>query len=145
METPKNKMSSPDHIVCPACESGMLRPRSHSLLVADCEGCGQALDRTFFRTLKQIATLGEALGEHACEECGHPEVFRMSDSVFACPACRSEVVPAGFSDHPGGGFIEGSSIYDPEQQAVPEPLLDTMLNALHQWINLRDRPGRTSK
>jgi hypothetical protein len=44
-------------------------------------------------TLKRIAALPDAQGGHACEECGHPEMRRLTDGVFHCPACRSEVLP----------------------------------------------------
>jgi ribosomal protein L37AE/L43A len=43
------------------------------------------------RTLEQIASLPEVLGKHACE-CGHPEMRRLPDGVFHCPACGLEVV-----------------------------------------------------
>jgi hypothetical protein len=44
-------------------------------------------------TLRGISALPEVLGRHACEECGHPEMRRLPDDTFHCPACRSEVVP----------------------------------------------------
>ncbi len=43
--------------------------------------------------LRQIVALPDALGKHACEECGHPEMRRLPDGTFHCPACGSEVVP----------------------------------------------------
>ena len=145
METPRNKTSSPDHIICPGCESGRLRPKPYSLLLAVCEDCGRTLDRALFRTLKQIATLGEALGEHGCEECGHPEMRRMPDGVFSCPDCRSEELPAGFSDPPREEWATDASVYALEQQAVSEPVLDTMLDALYRWVRFWDRSGGTNK
>ena len=42
--------------------------------------------------LKRIVALPEALGEHPYE-CGHPEMRRLPDGVFHCPACRSEMLP----------------------------------------------------
>jgi hypothetical protein len=43
-------------------------------------------------TLRDIVGLPDALGVHPCE-CGHPEMRRLPDGVFHCPACRSEVLP----------------------------------------------------
>jgi hypothetical protein len=43
-------------------------------------------------TLRQIAGLPDANGRHACE-CGHPEMRRLPDDVYWCPACGSEVLP----------------------------------------------------
>jgi ribosomal protein L37AE/L43A len=43
-------------------------------------------------TLEQIIALPDALGEHACG-CGHPEMRRLPDGMFHCPACGSEVFP----------------------------------------------------
>jgi hypothetical protein len=43
-------------------------------------------------TLEEIVSLPDALGGHACE-CGHPEMRRLPDGVFHCPACGSEVIP----------------------------------------------------
>jgi len=48
-------------------------------------------------TLRGISTLPDALGKHACEECGHPEMRRLPDGTFHCPACRSEVLPSDAS------------------------------------------------
>jgi hypothetical protein len=53
-------------------------------------------------TLRGISTLPDALGKHACEECGHPEMRRLPDGVFHCPACRSEVLPSDASWTPSG-------------------------------------------
>ena len=47
-------------------------------------------------TLRRITDLPEALGSHACE-CGHPEMRRLPDGTFHCPACGSEVLPVGLS------------------------------------------------
>jgi hypothetical protein len=43
--------------------------------------------------LNQITVLPDALGRHACEECGHPEMRLLPDGTHHCPACGSEVVP----------------------------------------------------
>jgi hypothetical protein len=58
-----------------------------------CESCGGRLSGAMLETLRGICTLPDVLGRHACEECGHPEMRRLPDGVFHCPACRSEVVP----------------------------------------------------
>jgi hypothetical protein len=53
-----------------------------------------------FTTLEQIAVLPDALGAHACES-GHPEMRRLPDGVFHCPACGSEVLtesPSGLEN-----------------------------------------------
>jgi len=50
-------------------------------------------------TLQQISGLPEGLGGHACE-CGHPEMRRLPDGVFYCPACGSEVLPLDASREP---------------------------------------------
>jgi ribosomal protein L37AE/L43A len=45
------------------------------------------------KTLVAILALPEALGTHACEECGHPQMRCLPDGVFHCPACHAEVTP----------------------------------------------------
>lgn len=84
------------HLVCPACGSGtLLRLGGRGL--AGCEYCACAFDKAIVETLKQIVGLPDALGEHACEECGHPEMRRLPDGTFHCPGCGSEVLPVGGS------------------------------------------------
>jgi ribosomal protein L37AE/L43A len=83
--------SKPGYFVCPACGSGELLPRGSNL--ARCGSCGCAFDDAIVGTLKQIVALPDALGEHACEECDHPEMRHLPDGVFHCPACGSEVLP----------------------------------------------------
>jgi len=43
-------------------------------------------------TLEQIIALPGASGKHTCE-CGHPEMRRLPDGMFHCPACGAEVLP----------------------------------------------------
>jgi uncharacterized Zn finger protein (UPF0148 family) len=43
--------------------------------------------------LRQIVALPDALGSHACEECGHPQMRLLLDGTYHCPSCGSEVVP----------------------------------------------------
>jgi hypothetical protein len=65
----KGPSSRPRVLICPHCEAGV-----------------------------QINALADALGRHACE-CGHPEMRRLPDGVFHCPACGSEVIgPSNFAD-----------------------------------------------
>ena len=80
------------HLVCPVCGSDELLPRGSGLL-ADCDSCGLGFDGAIVGTLKQIVALPDALGEHACEECGHPQMRRLPDKTFHCPSCGSEVLP----------------------------------------------------
>ena len=83
--------SSSGHLVCPACRSGELRHRGSDSLVV-CDSCDSSLEGAILRTLEQIVALPDALGRHACE-CGHPEMRRLPDGAFHCPACGSEVLP----------------------------------------------------
>jgi ribosomal protein L37AE/L43A len=83
--------SSHSHlIVCPICEVGELRVLGRES--ARCECCGWLLHGTTLEILQEIVGLPDALGSHACE-CGHPEMHRLPDGVFHCPACGSEVLP----------------------------------------------------
>ncbi len=75
---------------CPFCEVYELRPFGHNSL--RCESCGSVLSGVLLESLRQIATLPEVIGSHACE-CGHPEMRGLPDGVYWCPACGSEVLP----------------------------------------------------
>jgi ribosomal protein L37AE/L43A len=94
MRTISRMLSRPRHIICPACGSGELGPRGSEL--AGCDSCGLSVEGAIFRTLERIAALADAVGSHACE-CGHPEMRRLPDGVFHCPACGSEVLPTEIS------------------------------------------------
>jgi len=83
--------SRPGHLVCPACESGELRPQAHGL--ASCAFCDCLFSDAVLKVLSRIAALPEAQGKHACEECHHPEMRLLPDKVFHCPACGSGVLP----------------------------------------------------
>ena len=89
MRVPSRTKSRPGHILCPACGSGQLWPREPEL--ANCDSCGLSVEGAVVRTLERIAALPDALGAHACE-CGHPEMRRLPDGVYHCPACGSEVL-----------------------------------------------------
>jgi ribosomal protein L37AE/L43A len=90
MKLPSRAMSRSNSSVCPSCGRGELSTRRLDL--AECDSCGHAFEGAVLRTLEQITALSDALGRHACE-CGHPEMRRLPDGVFHCPACGSEVVP----------------------------------------------------
>jgi ribosomal protein L37AE/L43A len=75
---------------CPFCEAHELQPFGDSS--ARCEDCGGMLSGALLRTLHGITGLPDAAGRHACE-CGHPEMRRLPDGVYRCPACGSEVAP----------------------------------------------------
>jgi uncharacterized protein (DUF983 family) len=80
--------SSPDAIICPLCEAGELFSGGVSVR---CDSCARAVGVAALRTLEEIVALPDVLGKHACE-CGHPEMRRLPDSVFHCPACGLEVL-----------------------------------------------------
>jgi ribosomal protein L37AE/L43A len=85
----KRSAFGPDARVCPLCEMGELH---HYGSLARCDSCGRAVEGDVLKTMEQIASLPDVLGKHACE-CGHPEMRRLPDGVFHCPACGSEVIP----------------------------------------------------
>ena len=90
------EMSSPEKefsnhpLICPLCSTGKLLALGSTS--ARCKSCGVLMGGPLLTTLVQITSLPDALGEHACE-CGHPEMRRLPDDVFWCPACGSEVLP----------------------------------------------------
>jgi ribosomal protein L37AE/L43A len=85
--------SRSDSLVCPLCEADELRPSGHDSAL--CDSCAGLLSGAMLEALRQIVTLPDALGKHACEECGHPEMRRLPDGTYHCPACRSEVLAVG--------------------------------------------------
>ena len=60
-----------------------------------CGSCGGCLSGPMLETLRCISGLPDAIGEHACEECGHPEMRLLPDGTYHCPGCGSEVLPVG--------------------------------------------------
>ncbi len=82
--------SRPKSLVCPLCGSSELRPVGHDC--TRCVSCSGFVQGCTLEFLCQVAALPEALSGHACE-CGHPEMRRLPDGVFHCPACGSEVLP----------------------------------------------------
>jgi ribosomal protein L37AE/L43A len=88
----QSALASGSHtIICPLCEAGELRSGGHNGV--QCPVCGYGPSHRVLGALQQIITLPDALGRHACEECGHPEMRRLPDGVLHCPACGSEVLP----------------------------------------------------
>ena len=82
-----------DSLVCPLCETGKLRPSSHHS--ARCASCAGLVSGAMLEAVRQITTLPDAFGAHACEECCHPEMRLLPDGTFHCPSCGSEVLPFG--------------------------------------------------
>src|SRR3712207_1542222 len=78
-------------LICPLCEAGKLQPSGQDS--ARCASCAGPVSGAMLGALRQIVALPDALGKHACEECGHPEMRRLPDGTFHCPACGSEVLP----------------------------------------------------
>jgi ribosomal protein L37AE/L43A len=82
--------SRPDFMICPLCEGAALRLDGSGSV--RCDSCVRVVEGAVIRTLEQIAGLPDALGKHACE-CDHPEMRRLPDGIFHCPACGAEVIP----------------------------------------------------
>jgi hypothetical protein len=88
----QSALASGSHsIICPLCEAGEVRSGGYNGV--QCPVCGYGPSRGILGALQQIITLPDALGKHACEECGHPEMRHLPDGVSHCPACGSEVLP----------------------------------------------------
>ncbi|MGI8539553.1 MAG: hypothetical protein ACR2N0_07210 [Rubrobacteraceae bacterium] len=81
-------------LICPTCEDGELRPFGRVSM--RCFTCDQVIGGPMLETLRNIYVLPDAIGKHACE-CGHPEMKRLPDKVYWCPACGSEVLPTDSS------------------------------------------------
>jgi ribosomal protein L37AE/L43A len=89
--------SKSDSLVCPLCEASKLYPSDRDSM--RCQSCGGRLSGAMLETLWRISALPDALGSHACE-CGHPEMRRLPDGTYHCPACGSEVPPADVPSSP---------------------------------------------
>jgi uncharacterized Zn finger protein (UPF0148 family) len=57
-----------------------------------CQSCEGLFSGALLETLRQISTLPDALGSHACEECAHPQMRLLPDGTYHCPSCGSEVL-----------------------------------------------------
>ena len=90
MKVTPGKVSTARRIFCPFCESGELVSVGPGF--ARCGSCGLPLLGSALETLRDVVGLPDAVGSHACE-CGHPEMRRLPDGVFHCPACGAEVLP----------------------------------------------------
>lgn len=90
MRSTSGEVSSKRNIICPFCERGQLLPFGPGF--ARCGSCALPLLGSALETLQDIVGLPGALGAHPCE-CGHPEMRKLPDGVFHCPACGSEVLP----------------------------------------------------
>lgn len=88
--------SQPNALVCPLCEVGRLR--SSGRVSSRCDSCSAHFGEALVKLLNHIVGLPDATGRHACE-CGHPEMRRLPDGTYHCPACGSEVLPV---DAPSG-------------------------------------------
>jgi ribosomal protein L37AE/L43A len=82
--------SRPDSLVCPLCEVSKLHPSDQDS--TRCQSCGTHVHGGMLESLRSISTLPDTLGSHACE-CGHPEMRKLPDGTYHCPACGSEVLP----------------------------------------------------
>ena len=78
--------------VCPTCGSGDLECGDGS--PARCSLCDATVELWAPRTLRDVTSLPDATGRHACE-CGHPEMRLLPDGVYWCPSCADEVLPIG--------------------------------------------------
>lgn len=138
MEGPEHTVSSKDHIICPGCKVGRLPAKLDSFSVPQCDSCGLTFERAMVNTLKQIFALKEVLGEHACEECWHPEMRRLSDGTFVRPACRSEVLPGSVSDDHYGQPLRDDLTRD-SVLGIPKA---SALRRLYLWLTITSGAGR---
>ncbi|MEW6637183.1 MAG: hypothetical protein AB1425_10290 [Actinomycetota bacterium] len=135
MKGSPRRVSRIHHIVCPRCGIGEIEPRGSAGPV--CGFCGRTVEREVLRCLIEIASLPETLGRHACE-CGHPEMRRLPDGVFHCPACGSEVLPTETS--PASAGEQGQAWhYGWEDGCSGEPAGAARSERLARWEDPRDR------
>jgi hypothetical protein len=134
MEKPVGAKTRP--LLCPMCEVGELDPFGRNS--ARCGSCQYVLGGAFLDALLQITGSSEALGSHACE-CGHPEMRRLPDGVYRCPACGSEVLPLSADAYRGpenrsvaywSGWLDGR---------YGDPVCFTENSALATWDCAVDR------
>ena len=82
--------SRPGSLVCPFCQTGTLCSSGEDSM--RCRSCEDLLSGALLETLRQIVSLPDVLGSHACEECSHPQMRLLPDGTFHCPSCGSEVM-----------------------------------------------------
>jgi ribosomal protein L37AE/L43A len=109
MRTPSTKVSRAHHLICPFCEAGELVCVGPGF--ARCGSCGLPLLGSVLETLRDVIDLPEALGAHPCE-CDHPEMRRLPDGVYHCPACGSEVVPTKTTLDPERAHLGSTSAWN---------------------------------
>ena len=127
---PSDLASGSHSIICPSCEAGELSSGGQGGV--QCSLCAYAPSRSFLEALRQIVTLPDALGSHACEECGHPEMRCLPDGVSHCPGCGSEVLPTRVRSRTAavgmnGGHRQGG---DGNPDAVPAPKKSSQRHAI---------------
>jgi ribosomal protein L37AE/L43A len=110
------KASRAHHIVCPFCESGELASVGPGF--ARCGSCGLPLLGSALGTLQDVIGLPDARGSHPCQ-CGHPEMRRLPDGIYHCPACGSEVLPIEITLGPKRTHLGSASAWD--EEALPHP------------------------
>ncbi|MEW6636925.1 MAG: hypothetical protein AB1425_08965 [Actinomycetota bacterium] len=122
-------------LICPFCETRELKPLGVGS--ARCPSCQSFVGGRLLETLQWVRDLPEALGRHACE-CGHPEMRRLPDGVFHCPACGSEVLPIepaphnrrGYSEAYLAGWLDG-------RYSNSQPFTENL--SLARWQSVADR------
>ncbi len=111
-----DKVSGRDSLVCPMCEVGGLGAFGGNSV--RCDSCGCLLNMAVAETLKEIVSLPDVLGSHACE-CGHPQMRLLPGGIYRCPACGAEVLPVEGPSSLRRGAHEGRGIHrcpaDPRQ------------------------------
>ena len=118
MRVPPSKLSRAHHIICPFCESGELVSVGPGF--ARCDSCGLPLLGSALETLREVIGLPDALGAHPCE-CGHPEMRRLPDGVYHCPACASDVLPTKTTLDPKRAHLGSTSAWNTGARLHPDP------------------------
>jgi ribosomal protein L37AE/L43A len=122
MKVPSRAASRESHIVCPFCERGALGSLGPGF--ARCDSCGLPLLGSALETLRDVIGLPDALGAHPCE-CAHPEMRRLPDGVYHCPACGSEVLPIESPLDTRRPDLGSASAWG--EEALPQPVAHTSL------------------
>jgi hypothetical protein len=131
------KSSNTHSLICPCCGIAALERSADRK--ARCARCARPISTQVLKTLEQIISLPDAIGNHACE-CGHPEMRRLADGVLWCPGCGSEVVPLSASEMRS----ESKSASEAYRCGWAEGLLGSTETFVHneglaRWEDARDR------